>query len=108
MPVSSYVVFTDPGVREAVARSLMDFPACDVVPAEAGDVILLVAETDDLAAEADLRDRVEAFPGVRSVVFAFGDVDPDTPEGDPLRAARRGGGRRSRAASVVADEQSLP
>ncbi|MEQ8331533.1 MAG: chaperone NapD [Longimicrobiales bacterium] len=84
MPICSYVVVPADGARGAVAASLASLPGCDVVPAENADLLLLVTETDDLDAEAALRTRIEAMPEVRGLVLTFGDVDPDTPEADPL------------------------
>lgn len=89
MPIRSYLVFPDAGQTGAVADRLSALPGCDVVPAENREVLLLVTETEDAAAEEALRRRLESVDGVRAMVLAFGDVDPDTPLGDPLARGRR-------------------
>lgn len=84
MPICSYLVAPDDGRRNEVALALRRIPGCDVVSAENRDLLLLVTDTADLDAEAALRARVEAVPGVRGLVLAFGEIDPDMTESDPL------------------------
>ena len=91
MPVSSYLVAPDDGRRADVALALGRIPGCDVVPAENRDLLLLVTDTPDLSAEAELRASIEAIEGVRGLVMTFGEIDPDTTEADPLARDRKKG-----------------
>ncbi len=84
MPVCSYLVAPDDGCRDDVALALGKISGCDVVPAENRELLLLVTDTADLAAEAELRASIESIPGVRGMVMAFGEIDPDTTEADPM------------------------
>ena len=92
MPVCSYVVVPSVGEAASVAAAMNALDGCEVVPAINSDVLLLVTETDNPSADAKLRERVEAVPGVQALLLSFGEIDPDTTEGDPVRRAR--GGRR--------------
>lgn len=75
MAVKSYVVVSEAGRRDAVARSLEEIPGCTVCPADNADVLLLltdVADSDDAALDAQLAE----VPGVHSLTLAFGELDP--------------------------------
>ena len=100
MPVCSYLVAPTEGHREDVASALARLPGCDVVPAENRDLLLLVTDTADLAAEAELRSSIEAIPGVRGLVMAFGEIDPESTEPDPLAHSKK---KKRRGALPVVD-----
>jgi nitrate reductase NapAB chaperone NapD len=89
MPVCSYVVIPEPGATAAVQERLSTLPGCETVRAENREVLLLVTDTDSAEQEEQLRRRVEATPGILTVVLAFGDL-----EGEPLvqLGGRRDGG----------------
>lgn len=85
MPVCSYLVV--PGEdRRVVAGRLSALDGCHAIAAENRDVIMLVTESDDDAAEAELRARLEEVPGIQSMVLTFGEIDPDTEVPDPMAA----------------------
>ena len=74
MGVCSYLVISSPGERDAVRRRLADVAACDVVPAENHDLLLLIADTPDATEEEALRDRIEKLDGVQALVLTFAEV----------------------------------
>jgi hypothetical protein len=61
---------------------------CEVVPALNSDLVLLVTTTPDPTVDRDLRSRIESLPGVEALLLTFGEIDPDTPLGDPVAEAR--------------------
>jgi nitrate reductase NapAB chaperone NapD len=88
MPVCSYVVI--PGAEGAgpVAERLSEITGCEVVRATNAEVLLLVTETATPSDDEELRRVLEGLPGIQAMLMAFGEVDPDTTERDPL--GRRG------------------
>lgn len=98
MPVCSYVVVPAVGAREELAERLSTLPGCDVARAENRDVILLVTDTPGPEEDAELRNTLEGMEGIQALVLAFGEIDPDTEEADPLASRRR---RRGRHLPVV-------
>ena len=88
MPVCSYLVVAD-GDPSAVADRLGTIPGCDAIPAENRDVVIVVTDTTSTEQEARVRQQLEAAPGVQSLVMTFGEIDPDTEEGDPMASSRK-------------------
>jgi len=78
MPIRSYVVLPAVGARDAVAKRLQSIPACDVLPAQNRDLLLLVTDTASREDDEALSDTVRGVRGVRSLVLTFGEVDPTT------------------------------
>ena len=64
---------------------------CEVVPAQNSDVLLLVTTTPGPREDRELRQCIESLPGLDALLLTFGEIDPDTTVGDPLREDR---GRR--------------
>ena len=85
MPICSYVVFPEPGRRDEVADRLEAVPGCSVEPASNRDLMLLVTETDGPADERRLLARLDGLDAIQCMVMAFGEIDPDTRMGDPIR-----------------------
>ena len=79
MPIRSYVVLPAVGARDAVAKRLQSIPACDVLPAQNRDLVLLVTDTPTGEEDEALRETVGKVAGVRSLVLTFGEVVPATP-----------------------------
>jgi nitrate reductase NapAB chaperone NapD len=88
MPVCGYVVLPRPGALEDAARDLRRIEGCEVFPAENDDLLLLVTESDSVQDDQELRQRVNGVPGIQALLLTFGEIDPDTPMGDPVREAR--------------------
>ncbi len=93
MGICGYLVFTEDGATPALAARLTALPGCDVVRAERRDLLLLVTESTTADEEAALRETLEEMEGVSALVLTFGEIDPETPVGDPL-GANRGKNRR--------------
>ena len=87
MAICSYVVLTEPGAAAETADRIATLRGCEVVPARAHDVLLLVTETEGPAQDEALRARLEATAGVIALLLTFGATDPD--EGTRLAAGAR-------------------
>ena len=95
MPICSYVVIPNMGAAASVRDRLDAMPGCDVAVAHNRDVLLLVTDTPDLAAEVELRASIEAMDGIQALLLAFGEIDPDAQVPDLLSSS--GVGSRGRA-----------
>jgi nitrate reductase NapAB chaperone NapD len=74
MAICSYLVIPEPGQAASVQARLESLPGCDVVPSLDHEILLLVTDTPDDAADRALRDRIEALDGLQSLVLTFGEV----------------------------------
>jgi nitrate reductase NapAB chaperone NapD len=88
--ICSYLVIPEDGASVLVAERLATLPGCDVVPAENRDVLILVTDTPGLEEESALRRRVEALDGIQALLLTFGEIDPDTTMGDPIKVGQHG------------------
>ncbi len=77
MPVCSYLVFPAEGRHEPVQQTLEAIPGCEVTPARGAEVMILVTDTEDGAAESTLRERLDAVQDIQCLVLVFGEVDAD-------------------------------
>lgn len=75
MGICSYVVLSSPGQRDAVGTRIAAIPGCEVIPAEAHDVLLVVAEGSAALGDRELRERVEALEGVHAMALTFAEVE---------------------------------
>lgn len=87
MPICSYLVIPREGASEALAGRLASFPGCEVARPAGGEVLLLVTDTHTPREDEALRGRIEALPEVQALVLTFGEIDPETPLGDPVEAS---------------------
>ncbi|MEX2531103.1 MAG: hypothetical protein WD960_10055 [Gemmatimonadota bacterium] len=99
MPICSYLVIPGEGRSVVVAERLRNLPGCEVAPARNRDLLLLVTDTPGPEEDAELRDTLEGMQDIQALVLAFGQIDPETSEGDPLgsrkkRRRKDPGGRR--------------
>jgi nitrate reductase NapAB chaperone NapD len=88
--ICSYLVVSEPGASAQVADRLTALAGCEVVAAENQDVLILVTDTVGLEEESALRRRVEAMDGIQALLLTFGEIDPDTRIGDPIRVSEGG------------------
>lgn len=88
MPVCGYVLIPEADRKVEVCDRLSGMEGCEVVPAANSDLLLLVTTTPDPSADRDLRDLLESVPGVDALLLTFGEIDPDTPQGDPVAEGR--------------------
>jgi nitrate reductase NapAB chaperone NapD len=75
MPICSYLVIPEPGQADALRQRLVTLPGCEVLPAENRDLLVLVTETADRAADDGLRHRIEALDGIQALVLTFAEVE---------------------------------
>lgn len=94
MPVCSYLVIPEDDTLDGLARKLSALPGCDVTRAANREILLLVTDTAGPEEDRILRRRLEDLEGIRALVLAFGEIDPNTDESDPLNTGRRKRGRR--------------
>lgn len=105
MPICSYVVIPDRGAAASVRDRLDAMPGCDVALAHNRDVLLLVTDTPDLAAEAELRTSIEAMDGIQALLLTFGEIDPDAQVPDLVSPSGAGShGRAGRGPVAQATE----
>ena len=95
MPVCSYLVIPERGRSAIVAERLRGLAGCEVAPARNRDLLLLVTDTPGPKEDAALRETLEGIEDIHALVLAFGQIDPETSEGDPL-GARKGRRRKGR------------
>jgi hypothetical protein len=89
MPVCGYVLVPEARGRAVLMNRLSCLAGCEVVPAQNSDVLLLVTTTPGPTEDRELRQRIESLPGLDALLLTFGEIDPDTKVGDPLREDRR-------------------
>ena len=66
MPICSYLIQVDPPRVQDVQADLAALPGCTTRVSEDGRVIILVTDTPDLAAEADLQHALKCLRGTFS------------------------------------------
>jgi hypothetical protein len=79
MPIKSYLAHAADGRRDELARALRWLPGCAVLPATNRDLVVLVTDTPDAAAEQALEDRLGRAPGLQCLTLVAGLADPDSP-----------------------------
>jgi hypothetical protein len=76
MPINSYLAYPVRGRRDALAGALRGLPGCQVIPALNRDLLVLVTDTPDEAAEKALHEtlaRLELLEGL-ALVAGLGDA----------------------------------
>jgi hypothetical protein len=79
MPIKSYLAYPARGRRDALAGALRALPGCQVIPAVNEDLLVVVTDTPDEAAEEALQvslARMDLLEGL-ALVAGLGDADPD-------------------------------
>ena len=87
MPIKSYLAHAIAGRRDEVAQHLRALASCAVVPATNQDVIVLVTDTPDEAAEEALGRALDRVPGLQCLTLVAGLADPEPPD-PPARRSR--------------------
>lgn len=80
MPIKSYLAHVVEGQRDEVSRRLRRIAGCAVVPAANRDLVVLVTDTPDEAAEQVLADMLGRVPGLRCLTLVAGLADPEMPD----------------------------
>jgi nitrate reductase NapAB chaperone NapD len=69
MPITSYLASPARGEVERLTRDLEALPGCTVLPSDDREVLVVVTETDDDAADEALSERLRAHPGLDALVL---------------------------------------
>lgn len=80
MPIFSYLAIPKPGAMQDLCADLAPLSNCEVIPADNKDVVVLVTDTPDEAAEADLQEQLNLIPSLQSLSLAFGCADRENQE----------------------------
>ena len=72
MPVKSYLAYPLPGQQSQLEETLSKIPECDCIPSTSHDVLVLVTDTDNKHAEADLEARLKAIQSLQCLVLVSG------------------------------------
>jgi hypothetical protein len=87
MPIKSYLAYPTRGRRDDLAEALRELPGCRVIPAVNCDLLVVVTDTPDEAAEEVLQAalaHLEPLEGL-ALVAGFGDANGGSA---PSRGAR--------------------
>lgn len=87
MPIKSYLAYPATGRRDELAAALGRLRGCQVVPALNRDLLVLITDTPDEAAEAALEAALAALPGLHGLGLVAGLADTE-PAGDADAEAR--------------------
>jgi nitrate reductase NapAB chaperone NapD len=72
MIIHSYLAFAGDGVIARLSRELSAVDGCEVYPAENNNVLVLVTEADDEAAQKQLEQRLETVAGLGCLAMVGG------------------------------------
>ena len=72
MTIQSYLVYPEPGRIAALTATLARIPGCEVIASENRDLLVLVTETPDEAAQKNLEARLETLDGAACLAMVGG------------------------------------
>lgn len=75
MPVFSYIAYPEKGAKDDLFKDLSDINYCDVMPAENGDILLLVTDTPDEKQEKSLQKKLKNLKSLQYLGMTFGHTD---------------------------------
>lgn len=75
MSVRSFLVYVAADARDSVVGTLRNLPACEVLPAENRDVVVVVSEAAGRDEEDAFDEHLAAIPGVLNVALVAGYSD---------------------------------
>lgn len=78
MPIFSYLAYPAPGAKAALLADLRALEYCDVVPAENEDLLILITDTPNDAAETLLQEKFKQMTSLQSLSMTFGHTDHQT------------------------------
>ena len=85
MPIKSYLAYPRKGQRDALRDALATIPGCTVTPSTNTDLMVLVTDTPDEAAERRLEATLHDLDALESLALVAGYASPTeyTDEGAP-------------------------
>ena len=72
MTIQSYLVYPEPGRTAALTATLARIPGCEVIPSENRELLVLITDTPDEAAQKSLEARLEALDGAACLAMVGG------------------------------------
>lgn len=72
MTIQSYLVYPEPGRTAALTATLASIPGCEVIPSVNHDLLVLVTESPDEAAQKSLESRLEDLDGAACLAMVGG------------------------------------
>ena len=76
MPIKSYLAYPMAGQRETLQRDLAGVPGCTVTPSTNSDLMILVTDTPDEAAEHRLEATLRDIGSLESLALVSGYAAP--------------------------------
>ena len=80
MPIFSYLAMPIEGARETLAAHLKALPYCEIIPADNGEVLVLVTDTPDEETHRGLHEQLQKIPSLQSLSMTFGYSDELQPD----------------------------
>jgi len=75
MPVFSYLAYPIQGAKEQLINDLAALEYCEVTPSENEEILILVTDTPDDAAEKELQEKLKTVKSLESLGMTFGHTD---------------------------------
>ena len=72
MPILSYLVLPQAGVKDQLCADLAAMQYCEVIPADNQEVVVLVTDTPDEKTESELQKTLKKLPSLQSISMTFG------------------------------------
>ncbi|MCP4752139.1 MAG: hypothetical protein GY866_14680 [Proteobacteria bacterium] len=79
MPIISYLATPIQGEKSRLFSQLQSMKHCEAVCADNEDLIVLVTDTPDEAAEKDLQRQLKALSSLQTLSMAYGHADNSNP-----------------------------
>jgi hypothetical protein len=95
MPIKSYLAYPVSGRLDELAAALRRLPGCEVIPAVNRDLLVLVTDSPDEAAEAALGLELAEVPALQALALVAGLGDAAIDPAPPISSARHSSGGRS-------------
>ncbi|MEK6155367.1 hypothetical protein WIW50_19010 [Flavobacteriaceae bacterium 3-367] len=76
MPIKSYLAHPHTGKKEYLIEALSNIEACEVLPANNEDVLILVTETNNKQEEDILKEKLEKIPSLKLLAMVSGFETP--------------------------------
>lgn len=72
MPVFSYLAIPKSGAKKALCTELASLEHCRIMPADNHEVVVVVTDTPDIAAEKALQETLARLQSLQSLSLTFG------------------------------------
>lgn len=72
MPIKSYLAHPHDGKKQELIKALSSLSECEVIPAENKDVLVVVTETENKAAEDILKQKLETISSLKLLAMVSG------------------------------------